>query len=449
MRCSFFVTKIAIFAYNFALYDIINIMRKQKYKKKYSFILPFCITLTFVTLAGLFMVFSYLWVVEDTAAKPGTGKKTLVKEDIINIDNVKKHEEKKPQDADDMEKTENAENTDSAQGIEQALEENVFVKEAASKDEVTITFAGDILFDANFAIMVSLLQRGGDISRGITPEVMEEMKSADIMMLNNEFPYSDRGEPTPDKAFTFRAKPSTVSYLGELGVDIVSLANNHAYDHGEEAFLDTLQTLKDAGIHYVGAGVNAEEAERPVYYIINDMKIAFVSATQIERNETPDTKEATESTPGVFRCWNGEKLIQTVKETKENSDFVIVYVHWGTENQAETDWAQENQARELVEAGADLIVGDHPHCLQRIEIIKGVPVFYSLGNFWFNSRDIDTGLLKATISEGKLESCQFIPCLQSNCTTTLLVGEEKERVLEWMREQSEDVKIDSEGYIGL
>ena len=398
------------------------------------------------------MVFSYLWVMEDAAAKPDTGKKTLVKEDIINIDNVKKYEEKNPQDADNMEKTENAENTentDSAQSIEQALEENVFVKEAANKDEVTITFAGDILFDANFAIMVSLLQRGGDISRGITPEVMEEMKSADIMMLNNEFPYSDRGEPTPDKAYTFRAKPSTVSYLGELGVDIVSLANNHAYDHGEEAFLDTLQVLKDAGIHYVGAGINAEEAERPVYYIINGIKIAFVSATQIERNETPDTKEATDTTPGVFRCWNGEKLLRTVRETKENSDIVIVYVHWGTENQAETDWAQEKQARELVEAGADLIVGDHPHCLQRIEIIKGVPVFYSLGNFWFNSREIDTGLLKVTVAEGKLKSCRFIPCLQSNCTTTLLTGAEKERVLEWMREQSENVGIDAEGYINF
>ena len=395
------------------------------------------------------MMFSYLWVVDDTAVKPGTGKKTLVKEDIINIDDVKKHEDKTPPNIDTTENIEDTENADSTQSMEYALDENVFVKEAVNKDRVTITFAGDILFDANFAIMVSLMQRGGDISRGITPEVIEEMRSADIMMLNNEFPYSDRGEPTPDKAYTFRAKPSTVSYLGELGVDIVSLANNHAYDHGEEAFLDTLQVLKDAGIHYVGAGVNSKEAERPVYYIINDMKIAFVSATQIERNETPDTKEATETTPGVFRCWNGEKLLQTVKETKENSDFVIVYVHWGTENQAETDWAQENQARELVKAGADLIVGDHPHCLQRIEIINGVPVFYSLGNFWFNSREIDTCLLKATISGGKLESCQFIPCLQSNCTTTLLAGEEKERVLEWMREQSEDVGIDAEGYINF
>lgn len=413
-------------------------MKRGKRRKRTNFITVFLITLTFVVLTGLFVVFSYLWITVDTSPNQKVDKKVPKKEEIVKNNNKVAPDETKnePEDKADVEE-------------EYALEDNTFIKEAASEDRVIIAFAGDILFDANYAIMVSLMQRGGDISRGITPEVMEEMKNVDIMMLNNEFPYSDRGTPTPDKTYTFRAKPSTVSYLGELGVDIVSLANNHAYDHGEEAFLDTLQVLKDAGIHYVGAGVDAEEAQRPVYYIINDMKIAFVSATQIERNDIPDTKEATETTPGVFRCWNGEKLLQTVKETKENSDFVIVYVHWGTENQAETDWAQEKQARELVEAGADLIVGDHPHCLQRIEIIKGVPVFYSLGNFWFNSREIDTGLLKVAISEGELKSCQFIPCLQSNCTTTLLEGAEKERVLELMREMSENVSVDADGYIGL
>ncbi len=83
---------------------------------------------------------------------------------------------------------------------------------------------------------------------------------------------------------------------------------------------------------FVGAGVNLEEASAPVYFIVNDIKIAFVSATQIERLDNPDTKGATESTPGVFRCWNVEKLLRTVEKAKTESDFVIVYIHWGTEN---------------------------------------------------------------------------------------------------------------------
>ncbi len=330
---------------------------------------------------------------------------------------------------------------------EYMVENNIYAKEAKNEGCVTITFAGDILFDPEYGVMAALQLNGGNISNGILPDVIEEMKSADIMMLNNEFPYSNAGTPTEGKQFTFRADPSYVSYLHDLGVDIVSLANNHAYDYGEEAFLDTMSTLKAAGIPYVGAGANEQEAMRPVYYIINDMKIAFVSATQIEKADYPDTKGAEGDSPGVFRCWDGEKLLQVVAEAKENSDFVIVYVHWGTESQEETDWAQDKQAPELVEAGADIIIGSHPHILQKIDVIKGVPVVYSLGNFWFNSKTVDTGMVKITVSEDGLQSIRFIPCLQNDYRTTLVTGEEKERILGVMRNMSENVQIDADGYV--
>lgn len=330
---------------------------------------------------------------------------------------------------------------------EYMVENNIYAKEAANEECVTVTFAGDILFDPNYGVMAALQLNGGNIANGIMPDVIAEMKSADIMMLNNEFPYSDAGSPTEDKQFTFRAEPSYVSYLNDLGVDIVSLANNHAYDYGEEAFLDTMSTLKSAGIPYVGAGVDEQEAMSPVYYIINDMKIAFVSATQIEKAEYPDTKGAEENSPGVFRCWDGEKLLQVVAQAKENSDFVIVYVHWGTENEEEIDWAQDKQAPELVEAGADIIIGSHPHILQKIDVIKGVPVVYSLGNFWFNSKTVDTGMLKIEVSKEGLQSLRFIPCLQSDYRTTLVTGEEKERILNLMRNMSENVQIDADGYV--
>lgn len=325
-------------------------------------------------------------------------------------------------------------------------ENNIYTVEPAEPGRVTMTFAGDILFDVNYAIMGSV--RGSDdISQGIMPEVMERMQAADIMMLNNEFAYSDRGTPTEDKQFTFRARPGTAAYLTDLGVDLVSLANNHAYDYGPAALEDTLDTLRETGIPYVGAGRNIDEARKPVYYIVGDMKIAFVSATQIERLDTPDTKEATETSPGVFRCWNGAKLMETIREAAQNSDFVVAYIHWGTENQAELDWAQLKQAPELVAAGADLVIGDHPHCLQPIGVIQGVPVIYSLGNFWFNSKTLDTGMVEVVIDETGIVSYQFIPCLQSGCKTTLLQGAEKERVLAYMRGISEGVRIDEDGFV--
>lgn len=330
---------------------------------------------------------------------------------------------------------------------EYMAENNIYAAETARENEVTIAFAGDILFDPSYSVMASLRQRANGIYDCISSDLMEEMRNADIMMLNNEFPYSSRGVPTEDKQFTFRAKPESASILGEMGVDIVSLANNHAYDYGEEAFLDTLDTLAEIGMPYVGAGRNLAEASKPVYFIAGDVKIAIVSATQIERLDNPDTKGATETGAGVFRCLNPGKLLEVVKEAEENSDFVIVYIHWGTENTAELDWVQLDQAPRIVDAGADLIIGDHPHCLQPIQYVHGVPVVYSLGNFWFNSKELDTCLVKAVVDENGLKSLQFIPALQKGCATSMLYGEEKARVIDYMRSISPGVSVDEEGVV--
>ena len=413
--------------------------RKKRRKKKSNFIKPFLCTLSVVGVAGIFFMIAYLWIVAPT--KETFARFQLTKEKIPEGD--KAAEEAQIHEILNA----NERYLDQLNDAEYMMENNIYAKDANDPEQITLTFAGDILFDDSYAVMGTMLQNGGNIANAISQEVITEMKSADIMMVNNEFPYSSRGTATAGKQFTFRAKPSTVSYLDDLGVDIVSLANNHAYDYGEEAFLDTMTTLEEAGILYVGAGRNLKEARRPVYYIINNMKIAIVAATQIEKSDYPDTKGATDSSAGVFRCWNGDNLISTIQEARENSDFVIAYLHWGTENSSAIDWAQEKQAPEVVAAGADLIIGDHPHCLQKIEAVNGVPVIYSLGNFWFNSKTVDTGMVKITLNQDGLQSCQFLPCLQSGSKTTLLHDAEKERVLNEMRTLSPGVQIDSDGYV--
>ena len=426
--------------------------RKKRKKNQSNFIMPFFLTLILIVSAGVFMMLGWLYLHKQEEPAEENYPKTQETKPAEPVE--EKDGEKRDEEEDGSETEEGAETpvddsryADVLQDEAYMAEHNIYAKEAFSEEYVTLLFAGDILFDPNYSVMAKVLQNGGDIGNGIAPDLIGEMQSADIMMLNNEFAYSDRGAPTPEKQFTFRARPDSVAYLTDMGVDIVSLANNHAYDYGEQALLDSLQILQAEGIPYVGAGVNEQEASAPVYFIINDMKVAFISATQIERLDNPDTKGATETSPGVFRCFNGEKLMQTVAQAKEESDFVVVYIHWGTENQEETDWLQNKQAPELVEAGADLIIGDHPHILQRIEIIDGVPVIYSLGNFWFNSKPLDTGMVKVTISEEGLQSFQFIPCQQVNCRTSMLEGEEKSRVLGEMRRMSGNVQIDEDGYV--
>jgi len=328
-----------------------------------------------------------------------------------------------------------------------SLGQKALIAECGDQERVVFAFAGDILFDEAYTIMYQYVARGSSVEDTFLSGLLERMRAADIFMINNEFPFSERGTPTEGKQFTFRANPKHVAVFEEMGVDMVSLANNHAYDYGNDALLDTFDTLDAAGIPYVGAGRNLDEAMQPLYVIANGMKIAVVSATQIERNANPDTKEATATSAGVLRCLDPSALLKVIAEAEENSDFVILYIHWGTESQEEIDWLQQEQSAVYAKAGVDLIIGDHPHCLQKIDVVEGVPVVYSLGNFWFNSKAQNTCLVEVTFDSEGIACMQFLPCRHENCRTRLLTGEEAEGVLNYMRSISPNVLIDGDGYI--
>lgn len=373
--------------------------------------------------------------------------------------------------------------------------------ETSGENVISVAFAGDILFDRSYSIQSTMEKRGGGIRGAVGETLLAEMNRVDLMVINNEFPYTDRGAPQAGKTYTFHAAPRTVRQLKEMGADLVSLANNHSFDYGEQGFLDTLDTLDRAGVPRVGAGRDISEAAHPVYFIADGMKLGFVAATQIERQANPNTRGATDTLPGVFRCMDDKRLLEQVREAKENSDFVIVFVHWGTESETQPDHLQKKQAPEIADAGADLIIGCHSHCLQPLEIVHGVPVVYSLGNFLFNSRTLDTCLIEAEIgrvagdadegaeaasgtdeeaqdaapdgsgetaeeasedsasadgtSEGapspgvRLKSLRFLPCIQSGCTVRFADEGESARILKFMRDISPGTEIDEEGWIGV
>ena len=316
----------------------------------------------------------------------------------------------------------------------------------SSEEELTIVFTGDIIFETGQNPWSSIAYSDG-IRACFDDDTWETLTGADFLVVNNEFPYTDRGTPTPNKTFTFRCPPYTADWLAEMGTDIAALANNHIYDYGWDGAMDTFDVLDEEEIPYIGAGRNIEDAEQTAYCIANGVTIAILNATEIERYENPDTRGAGEDSPGVFRCLDDSRLCEKVSEAKEKADLVIAFVHWGTEKMPSADWNQVTKAQDLADAGADLIVGAHPHVLQNIEYVDGVPVFYSLGNYFFGAAARDTGVLKVTVDtkEPSIRSLQFIPMLQYRGVSTM-EGSEKERVLEEMRAVSPGVSIDEDGF---
>jgi poly-gamma-glutamate synthesis protein (capsule biosynthesis protein) len=329
--------------------------------------------------------------------------------------------------------------------------ERVTYQECASAEETVLSFTGDMNFDDRIGTMQYLKANG--LSAILSDDLRSLMTESDILMVNNECTFSTRGEPLEGKAYTFRSDPSNASILKELGVDIAGIANNHVCDYGLDALSDTIAALDDAGIPNVGAGNNIDEAMRPWYFVANGKKIGIVAATQIERTYNY-TKEATETSPGVLKTLDPEKFTTLIRETKEQSDYVIAFVHWGTEGSSYYEADQVELAEAFAAAGADAVIGGHTHCLQGINYIGDVPVIYSLGNFWFGStptdgvRKRDTGVAQVIIGKDGSIQCRFVPCVQENRRTTLVEDEtEKARIIAYEQSLSSGIHIDSDGYV--
>ncbi len=271
------------------------------------------------------------------------------------------------------------------------------------------------------------------------------MNNADIFMLNNEFAYSTRGKEIVEKSYTFRAHPKRVNILKEMGVDIVSLANNHALDFGREALDDTFATLEEAGIDYVGAGPNMDRAKAPIYYTIGDKKIAYVAASHVIYAMD---WYATNERSGMVGTYDPALIVSSIKEAKENSDFVIIYVHWGKERVHEPVEYQKNLARIYIDAGADAVIGCHPHVMQGIEFYKGKTIAYSLGNYWFNSSTRESGLLKIYLNPDGSTDVQLLPVMNKNMYTYMITEEEERKAYyKFMDSISFNVDFDDEGFI--
>lgn len=294
---------------------------------------------------------------------------------------------------------------------------------------VRMAFLGDFL-PAGSAQPVIEKHGYGRLFDGVRPILSGTHAAA----LNLETPLSVRGRAVDGKTYTFRASPEAAAAMYREGVRAAWLANNHILDFGVEALYDTLEHLEMAGIVHVGAGRNVMEAASPGVLALNGINLSLLSFS----NTFPDSYWARKNRPGTFFGAPGPVSRAVERTLTVHGAPVIASFHWGAELMTEPKEYQEDLARLAVDSGAALVVGHHPHVTQPIEIYRGVPILYSLGNFSFGSysRSSRVGLLAVAEFDqtGRCILLEIYPLLVDNTavhfTPRPITGLEGQRIFD-------------------
>ncbi|MFZ4540079.1 CapA family protein [Propionivibrio sp.] len=258
-------------------------------------------------------------------------------------------------------------------------------EEASMEPPVSIAFVGDILLDE---LPGKIVKAGRDPFAPFSAII----NSADIRVGNLECVVATHGSAEPGKPFTFRAHPRTLKVL-ERHFDALALANNHSGDFGPAAFSEMLSLLERHGLAYFGGGANLARAHAPLIIERRGLRIALLGYNEF----FPRRFEADYDKPGV--AWSEDEQVlfdMANARTRFHADIVIPVMHWGWEHEHNASQRQRQLARLMIDAGADAVVGGHPHVTQDIEFYQGKPIIYSLGNFLFDGfadEDNNTGWL--------------------------------------------------------
>jgi poly-gamma-glutamate synthesis protein (capsule biosynthesis protein) len=238
---------------------------------------------------------------------------------------------------------------------------------------VSMIFVGDLMFDDTPGRVIRL-------GRDPLKPFAAELASADIRIGNLECVVATTGSAEPDKPYTFRAHPRVLKVLGRH-FDAVGLANNHSGDFGPGAFAQMLGLLDKAGIQHFGGGLDLASAHTPLIVERQGLRIALLAYNEF----FPRHFEADADKPGI--AWSEDEQVRLdIARARSvfRADLVIPFMHWGWEHEPHASERQRQLARLMIDAGADAVIGGHPHVTQDIEFVQGKPVIYSLGNFVFD-----------------------------------------------------------------
>lgn len=296
---------------------------------------------------------------------------------------------------------------------------------AIDSTPIYLSFAGDVHFEEQ---LKSQAQSGG--LQSLKPIFAD----SDIVMINLETALTNRGK-AENKTYTFRADPTALKTLKSVGVDVVTMANNHAMDYGTGVGLqDTLRSKAQSDVAVLGIGSNQANAMKPFVTTIKNTTFAYFAFDDfwVLKNWP-----ATATKPGMA-VWANHRdaLIKQIKTWSAKVDVVAVYVHWGYEYQKCPTSRQRGIASQLADAGADIILGSHPHILQGIGKKSGSVVAYSLGNFaWYGHENVESGILRVVVQNKKVKSYSLIPTMYGKSGLPYLVtGTNAERVKNWMKQ---------------
>lgn len=303
-------------------------------------------------------------------------------------------------------------------------------------DEIVINAVGDIMLAGRWAPLLKTKGYGFPFG-GLTAE----LAAADINIANLESPIATCGNECTTKKFRFRAEPDVARAVRNAGFNLVTLANNHSMDFGDEALAETFKHLSAAGVAWIGAGENLEEAVKMALYTVKGRKIAFLGYSLTQ----PIEFFAGPKTPGTAPGY--QKLVEAgVASARRQADHVIVSFHWGKEGSGTVQPYQRSAAHQAIDAGADVVIGHHPHVLQGIELYKGGIIFYSLGNFTFASKSTtaDVSAIIRLRFGDKRRTAEILPLdvlhRRVGFQPQLLAGERGEAVIKKINELSKTFK---------
>ena len=275
---------------------------------------------------------------------------------------------------------------------------------------LVVAASGDVLADR---LVGDFIDRNG--GEAVFAKVRPLLETAHLAFVNLECPLSDGGTRDPHKEYTFLGRPALVDGLVTAGIDMVSLANNHAVDFGPAALLDTIDRLDKAGVNHAGAGADAQAARAPALLITPAGVVAFLAFTEIIHPGFPATADG----PGISPATDRKKLLAAIASADEKADFVIVSFHWGTEYTRQPSQDQRRLAHQAVDAGADLILGHHPHVIQGLELYRERLIAYSLGDFVWDHHSRETGetvVLRVAMTPGEPPSIEATPVYLNDST---------------------------------